>query len=125
MVLLSSVSPIGGGAMKEVEQKVAVAANDDCTVADSADAPPLVVVYDMKGSEVVFRTIRYYDKSPMEAVGDCKMVIGKSFGDAMKADLTSRGIESRVTTVDSADEAVGQVFGIKRGDTKVEMKIQH
>ena len=111
--------------MKEVEQKVAVAANDDCTVADSADAPPLVVVYDMRGSEVVFRTIRYYDKSPMEAVGDCKMVIGKSFGDAMKADLTSRGIEPRLTTVDSADEAVGQVFGIKRGDAKVEMKIQH
>jgi hypothetical protein len=111
--------------MKEVEQKVAVAANDDCTVADSADAPPLVVVYDMRGSEVVFRTIRYYDKSPMEAVGDCKMLIGKSFGDAMKADLASHGIESRITTVESADEAVGQVFGIKRGDAKVEMKIQH
>jgi predicted Fe-Mo cluster-binding NifX family protein len=111
--------------MSDIEQKVAVAANDDCSVADSADAPPLVVVYDMKGRDVVFRTIRYYDNSLIEAVNDCKMVIGKSFGDAMKTDLASRGIEARVTTVESADEAVGQVFGIKRGDSKVEMKIQH
>ncbi len=111
--------------MSDVEQKVAVAANDDCTVADSADAPPLVVVYDMRGNEVVFRTIRYYDKSLLEAVGDCKMLIGKAFGDGLKADLESRGIETRLTTVDSSDEAVGQVFGIKRGDAKVEMKIQH
>lgn len=111
--------------MKEVEQKVAVAANDDCSVADSADAPPLVVVYDMKGNEVVFRTIRYYDKSVMEAVGDCTMVIGKAFGDAIKADLASRGIDTRLTTSDSSDEAVGQVFGIKRSETKIEMKVQH
>ncbi len=111
--------------MSDIEQKVAVAANDDCSVADSGDAPPLVVVYDMKGSEVIFRTIRYYDNSLVEAVNDCKMVIGKSFGDAIKTDLASRGIETRVTTVDSSDEAVGQVFGIRRGDTKVEMKIQH
>jgi hypothetical protein len=111
--------------MSEVEQKVAVAANDDCSVADSGDAPPLVVVYDMKGSEVMFRTIRYYDSSLIEAVNDCKMVIGKSFGDAVKADLSSRGIEARITTLDSSDDAVGQIFGIKRGSTKVEMKVQH
>jgi hypothetical protein len=111
--------------MSNVEQKVAVAANDDCSVADSADAPPLVVVYDMRGNEVVFRTIRYYDKTLLEAVADCKMLIGKSFGDGLKADLVSRGIEPRLTTVDSSDEAVGQVFGIKRGDGKIEMKIQH
>jgi hypothetical protein len=110
---------------KGLEQKIAVAANDDCTIADSGDAPPLVVVYDMRGSEVVFRTIRYYDKSLLEAVADCKMVIGKAFGDALKADLASRGIETRLTTVDSSDEAVGQIFDIKRGETKVEMKIQH
>ena len=114
-----------GDAMKDVEQKIAVAANDDCTIADSGDSPPLVVVYDMRGSEVVFRTIRYYDKSLIEAVADCKMVIGKSFGDEIKAGLASRGIETRLTTVDSSDEAVGQVFDIKRGDGKVEMKIQH
>lgn len=111
--------------MKDVEQKIAVAANDDCTIADAGDSPPLVVVYDMRGSEVVFRTIRYYDKSLIEAVADCKMVIGKSFGDGIKADLASRGIETRLTTVESSDEAVGQVFDIKRGDGKVEMKIQH
>jgi hypothetical protein len=111
--------------MSEVEQKVAVAANDDCSVADSADAPPLVVVYDMKGSEVLFRTIRYYDSSLIEAINDCRMVIGKSFGDAIKGELASRGIEARLTTLDSSDDAVGQVFGIKRGSAKVEMKIQH
>lgn len=111
--------------MNNGEQKVAVAANDDCTVADAGDAPPLVVVYDMRGSEVVFRTIRYYDNSLIEAVTDCALVIGKSFGDGTKAELASRGIETRLTTVDSSDEAIGQVFGIKRGDTKIEMKIQH
>ena len=111
--------------MGDVEQKVAVAANDDCTIADSADAPPLVVVYDMRGSEVVFRTIRYYDASVIEAVADCKLLIGKAFGDATKAALSSRGIATRVTTLDSADEAVGEVFAIKRAEAKVEQKIQH
>ena len=111
--------------MSNDERKVAVAANDDCTVADTGDAPPLVVVYDMRGNEVVFRTIRYYDNSLIEAVTDCAVVIGKSFGDGTKAELASHGIETRLTTVESSDEAIGQVFGIKRGDTKVEMKIQH
>ncbi|MEO6665174.1 MAG: hypothetical protein ABIO65_00165 [Nitrospiria bacterium] len=111
--------------MKEVEQKIAVAANDDCTVADSADAPPLVVVYDMRGSEVVFRTIRYYDKSVLEAVGDCKMMIGKAFGDPIKTELASRGIEVRLTTLESSDEAVGRILDIKRADAKVEQKMQH
>lgn len=111
--------------MKELEQKIAVAANDDCTVADSADAPPLVVVYDMRGNEVVFRTIRYYDKSVLEAIADCKMFIGKAFGDAIKAELESRGIAIKLTTLESSDEAVGQVFDIKRAETKVEQKIQH
>jgi len=107
------------------DRKVAVAANDDCSVADSADAPPLVVVYDMRGNEVVFRTIRYYDQSVVEAVEDCTMVIGKAFGEETKAALAAKGIEAWLTTVDSSDDAVGQVFGIKRGDTKIEMKIQH
>ena len=111
--------------MSKSEQKVAVAANDDCSVADTGDTPPLVVVYDMRGNEVVFRTIRYYDNSLLDAVADCTVVIGKSFGDQMKADLASRGIETRLTTVESSDEAIGQAFGIKRGDAKVEMKIQH
>src|SRR3989304_9510627 len=106
----------GSETMSNDERKVAVAANDDCTIADAGDAPPLVVVYDMRGNEVVFRTIRYYDNSLIEAVTDCALVIGKSFGDGTKAELASRGVETRPTTVDSSDEAIGQVFGIKRGD---------
>ncbi len=94
--------------------KIAVAVNDDCTVADSIEETPSVVVYEIKEQDILSRTIRYYRSSVTEVLEDIEILIGKGCGEDFKKDVSSRGLQVIFTGLDSADDAVAQVLNIKK-----------
>ena len=98
------------------EMKIAVAANDDCTIADSIENPPSLVVYEVKESDILSRTVRYFRKESVEVLEDCDTIIGRECGEIFKEKLSSKGLRPIFTKEDSADYAVGQLLNLKRED---------
>ena len=96
--------------------KIAVAANDDCTIADSLENPPSLVVYEVKEKDILSRTVRYFRKEIFEVLEDCDTIIGRECSDDFKERLTSKGLTTVFTKEESADYAVGQLLELKRGD---------
>jgi hypothetical protein len=95
-------------------QKIAVAANDDCTVAEEMDNPPSLVVYEVNDKEILSRTIRYFRKDIFEVLDDCDALVGKKCSDALKTQLDSKNMSAILTEEESADGAVGQLIKIDR-----------
>lgn len=93
-------------------RKIAVAANDDCTIAEDIQNPPSIVVYEVNDREVLSRTVRYYRQDIFEVLTDCDTVVGKNCSDALKAQLSSKGLTPVLTREESADVAVGQIIDI-------------
>lgn len=95
-------------------RKIAVAVNDDCTIADNIDNSPSIVVYEVNETEVLSRTIRYFQTDIFEVLGDCDTVVGKNCSDALKDQLASKGLTPVLVEEESADSAVGRLIKIKR-----------
>ena len=95
-------------------RKIAVAVNDDCTIAEYIDNPPSIVVYEVNETEVVSRTIRYFQKDIFEVLGDCDTVVGKKCSDSLKEQLSSKGLNPVLVEEESADSAVGRLISIKK-----------
>lgn len=95
-------------------RKIAVAANDDCTIAEHIDNPPSVVVYEVNEIEVVSRTVRYFRTDIFEVLDDCDTVVGRKCSDTLREQLSSKGLTPVLTQEESADVAVGQIIKIKR-----------
>lgn len=93
-------------------RKIAVAANDDCTIAEHIDNPPSLVVYEVNEREILSRTIHYFQKDIFEVLGGCDTVVGKKCSDALKEQLSSRGLTPVLTEEESADIAVGRLINI-------------
>jgi len=93
-------------------RKIAVAANDDCTIAEYIDNPPSIVVYEVNEKEVVNRTVRYYRSDIFEVLGDCDTVVGRKCSDTLKEQLSSKGLTPVLIEEDSADVAVGKIISI-------------
>jgi hypothetical protein len=95
-------------------RKIAVAANDDCTIAEYIDNPPSVVVYEVNEKEVINRTVRYYRQDIFEVLNDCDTVVGKKCSDTLKEQLSSKGLIPVLVEEESADVAVGKIMKIDR-----------
>ena len=93
-------------------RKIAVAANDDCTIAEYIDNPPSVVVYEVDEKEVINRTVRYYRNDIFEVLDGCDTVVGKKCSDTLKEQLSSKGFNPVLIEEDSADVAVGKLIQI-------------
>lgn len=108
-------------------RRIAVAANDDCTIAEYIDNPPSVVVYEVNEKEVVNRTVRYYRQDVFEVLSDCDTVVGKKCSDTLREQLSSKGLTAVFfEEEESADVAVGKIINIGR-DTqrKVDQTCRH
>ena len=95
-------------------RKIAVAVNDDCTIAEYIDNPPSLVVYEVNETEVLSRTIRYFQKDIFEVLGDCDTVVGRKCSDTLKAQLSLKGLTPVLTEEESADSAVGRLINMKK-----------
>lgn len=95
-------------------KKIAVAANDDCTVADSLENPPSLVVYEINGEGIQNRTVRYFRKEIFEVLQDCDTIVGKGCSDEFREKLSSSGLTPVFTEEESADYAVGQLLNLNR-----------
>jgi hypothetical protein len=93
-------------------RKIAVAANDDCTIAEYIDNPPSVVIYEVDEKEVVNRTVCYYRNDIFEVLDGCDTVVGRKCSDTLKEQLSSKGYTPVLTEEDSADIAVGKIIQI-------------
>ena len=95
-------------------RKIAVAVNDDCTIAEHIDNPPSLVVYEVNETEVLSRTIRYFQSDIFEVLGDCDTVVGKKCSDTLKEQLSLKGLTPVLTEEESADIAVGRLINIRK-----------
>lgn len=93
-------------------RKIAVAANDDCTIAEFIDNAPSIVVYEVNEKEVVNRTVHYYRNDIFEVLADCDTVVGKKCSDTLKEQLSSKGLTPILIEEESADVAVGKIISI-------------
>jgi hypothetical protein len=107
-------------------RKIAVAANDDCTIAEYIDNPPSVVVYEVNEKEVVNRTVRYYRQDIFEVLNDCDTVVGRKCSDTLKEQLSSKGLTPVLIEEESADVAVGKIMKIDQDmQRKVDQTCRH
>ena len=95
-------------------RKIAVAVNDDCTIAEHIDNPPSLVVYEVNETEVLSRTIRYFQSDIFEVLGDCDTVVGKKCSDTLKEQLSLKGLTPVLTEEESADIAVGRLINNRK-----------
>ena len=96
-------------------RKIAVAANDDCTIADHIDNPPSVVVYEVNDTSVLSRTVCYFDKDIFEVLEGCDTVVGRNCSETLKEQLVAKGLTPVLVDLESADLAVGQIINTQQG----------
>ncbi len=99
-------------------KKIAVAANDDCTVADSIETPPSIIVYEVNGKDITDRTVRYFRKEIFEVLDDCDTIIGRECDEGFQKTLSSKGLTPVFTDEETADFAVGELLDIGHDDSK-------
>lgn len=96
--------------------KIAVAANDDCTVAESIENAPSLIVYEVDGKEILSRSLRCYKDDIFEVLEDCDTIVGKPCSEEFKKQLSEKGLTPIFTELESSDEAIGKILDIEDGE---------